>query len=106
MARPGEHSLLTRHWHNQSASTGALEPLGVEPYELFSHFGWQLFGSEPSGELNCAPHLSEVRRAVRTLGEVSFESATINTRQGALEVIGDQLYCLLTDEFPLTQEHP
>ncbi len=42
---------------------------------------------------------------MRTRGEVSFESATISTRHGVLDVISDQLDCLLTDGFPFTPEH-
>jgi hypothetical protein len=42
MARRQDHSQGNQR-HKQSSSTRVAAPLAVQPYELFSHFRWQLF---------------------------------------------------------------
>jgi hypothetical protein len=59
------------------------------------------------GQGDRRPDLIQVRRAVGTGAYVSFETASIPTREPVFEVVGDKLNGLLAlDVFSSQQQHP
>lgn len=77
----------------QSRLLGSPTPIEVD--EILTGGRSELFRFYCPSDLDSSPHLFQVGRTVWARSKVCFESASISTRQGAFEVVGDELDGLL-----------
>jgi hypothetical protein len=79
----------------------------VEIDEIGSRLGGEVIRFDRVGQGDRRPDLIQVRRAVGAGPYVALETASLPTREPALEVIGDKLNGLLAlDVSPSQQQHP